>query len=238
MTIANQTPSRHEVWKVFDRIAPRYDFLNHLLSGGLDRTWRSRVAQLLPKQGDLYLLDLATGTGDLVLALGQNCKNIKKAIGLDLASNMLETASQKISRLNLESRISLQQGDATQIPFPETIFDVVTMGFGIRNVCDVSQTLQEIYRVLKPGGQIYILEFSLPKNPLIRILYQLYLRHVLPWIAGFVSGSQDAYHYLSQTIETFPYGPKFCDLLSAENFKEIRAKPLTFGIVTIYQGKK
>lgn len=222
---------------MFDRIAHRYDLLNHLLSGNRDFAWRRGVAELLPDKDCQTVLDLATGTGDQLLALYESGK-VKTGIGLDLAEKMLELGRQKISGRGLTPQLELRQGDAEAIPFETGTFDAVTMSFGIRNVIDVEDTLREILRVLVPGGRALILEFSLPCNRLIRKLYLFYLRHVLPVLGGLISGERGAYRYLNQTIESFPSGEDFCSLMLRAGYSRVEFKPLTLGIASIYLGEK
>ncbi len=230
--------SRVEVWKMFDRIAHRYDLLNRLLSMWQDVRWRNRVARHLPDRDDQNILDLATGTGDLLISIFNHSKRVKSGIGIDMAEKMLEFGRPKLVKRNLQDKITLQTGNATDIPFEENRFDAVTISFGIRNVTDVSQSLGEMHRVLNDGGRAIILEFSLPKNKLMRNSYLFYFRNVLPRIGGLISGDSFAYRYLNETVETFPYGQDFCDLMTATGFKNVRQSPLTFGIATIYQGDK
>jgi demethylmenaquinone methyltransferase/2-methoxy-6-polyprenyl-1,4-benzoquinol methylase len=228
-------PSRNQVWKMFDRIAGRYDLLNHLLSANFDRKWRRRVAAQLPGHNSLRVLDLASGTGDQLITLAKN-ERVKEGIGIDLSERMLRQGRDKIARLNLNAE--LQSGDAQNIPFNTGQFDAVTISFGIRNMTDVRRTLNEMYRVLKPGGRALVLEFSLPSNRPVRALYLFYLRHILPFLGKLISGDNAAYRYLNETIETFPHGQAFCDLMSECCFANIKMLPLTLGIVAIYRGDK
>lgn len=221
---------------MFDRIAHRYDLLNRLLSLGQDVVWRKKVAAHLPDLAQMQVLDLATGTGDLLLTLARRNDNVAGGVGIDLAEKMLEIGRQKITRQGLDGMLRLQAGDAVQIPFDDQQFDAVTISFGIRNVLDVPRSLSEMRRVLNPGGRALILEFSLPANALLRKLYLFYFRHVLPRIGGLISGDSYAYRYLNETVETFPYGEAFCELMRQAGFEAVRMTPLTFGIATIYQG--
>ena len=233
----NRSPSRHEVWRMFDRIAHRYDFLNHLLSLNRDVAWRKRLIRHLPDRPELTLLDLATGTADQLLTL-YDCGRVKAGIGIDLSEKMLAIGREKIARRELQAKLSLESGDAEQIPFENDRFDAVTMSFGIRNVTDVPHTFREMRRVLNPGGRALILEFSLPKSRLLRRIYLCYFRRILPYLGGLVSGDSHAYRYLNETVETFPYGKEFCDLMRDAGFSKVSFTPLTFGIATIYRGDK
>ena len=230
------SPSRLESWRIFDRIAKRYDLLNRLLSLGTDVRWRKRMADFLPDADGVRLVDLATGTGDQALFLCRTCAKIKHATGFDLAENMLELGRKKVAESGLGDRVDLRTGDATDIPSEEGVYDAATISFGIRNVTDVPRALEEMLRVLKPGGRALILEFSLPSNPVLRRCYLFYFRHILPRIGALVSGDASAYRYLNQTVETFPYGENFCTLMKDAGFTAVKANPLTFGIATIYQG--
>lgn len=231
-------PSRQHVWHMFDRIAHRYDLLNRLLSMRQDVAWRNKMATLLPERPNLRLLDLATGTADQILSLIHKSDRIGSAVGIDMSTEMLSFGREKIAKRGLSERVVLQEGDAMQPPLPDNSFDVVTISFGIRNVLDVTQSLREMQRVLKPGGRVLILEFSLPSNWLMRKSYLFYFRNILPWIGGKISGDSYAYRYLNQTVESFPYGRTFCRLLEEAGFENVTDHPLTFGIASIYQGDK
>jgi len=223
---------------MFDRIAPRYDRLNRILSLRIDVAWRRRMARLLKDRGDLDLLDLATGTGDQLISLARHGLPLRRAVGLDMAERMLECGREKIRRAGLQDLLELRGGDATDIPFEAASFDAVTISFGIRNVVQVDRALREMRRVLRPGGRALILEFSLPGPVWIRGPYLFYLRHVMPRLGAWVSGDGGAYRYLNQTVETFPYGEAFCVLMRDAGFTGVQAHPQTLGIATIYQGDR
>ncbi len=223
---------------MFDRIAHRYDLLNRLLSMRQDVAWRKKLTRYLPDYQPLWLLDLATGTGDVAITLLRHSSRVNRALGIDMSEKMLEEGRAKLEKLQLTESIRLQTGDATALEMDDNTFDVTTIAFGIRNVMDPSVSLKEMIRVLKPGGRSLILEFSLPENALMRKLYLFYFRHVLPRIGALISGDSYAYNYLNQTVETFPYGRAFCRLMEEAGFRNVIAHPLTFGIATIYQGDK
>ncbi len=227
-----------ESWKMFNRISKKYDFLNRLLSFGYDLNWRNQLCQYVPDYLDLKLLDLATGTADVILTLMKNCPQIKHACGIDLADKMLEIGQEKIEKAGLKKEIELRNGDANEIPYAEESFNIVTISFGIRNVEDPVIVMKEMYRVLKRNGRALILEFSLPQNLIWRHCHLFYLKVVVPLIGGLVSGNGKAYRYLNQTIEQFPYGTKFCKLLTSVGFLHVEAHPLLGGIATIYKADK
>lgn len=232
------SPSRENVWKMFDQISSTYDIVNHAMTGGLDIVWRKKMAHFLPDNKEIYLLDCATGTADQIISLMQQNPCIVQAIGIDLAEKMLDIGKRKLLKYNFNDKVSLLKASALCIPFEDESFDCVTMSFGIRNVTSPAECLQEIYRVLKPGGKALILESSLPKNPVIKHLNLLYLRNLLPFLGGYISQKKEAYKYLNKTIETFPHGKEFCHLLEIHKFCKVKMHPLLFGSVTIYQADK
>lgn len=231
-------PARSRVGEMFDRIAPTYDLLNHLLSLGRDYAWRRRTARMLGDARELRVADLATGTGDLLISLLRYGPPLSEAVGLDVSSQMLEVFRRKLSRSGLEGRVELVQGDAAATTFPEGTFDAVTMGFGIRNTSDVRATLREIHRILKPGGVALILEFSLPSNRFVRWCHLKYLRFGIPLIGAIVSGDRHAYRYLNESIEAFHPPGEFCSLMAQAEFDDVSATPLTWGVASIYHGVK
>lgn len=223
---------------MFNEISPRYDLLNRLLSFGLDSHWRTALVKFLPLRNNLHLLDLATGTADVAITLCQKVPQITRAVGIDLADKMLEIGQTKIHQKGLEQTISLKHADALSIPFDNNSFDIATISFGIRNTPDHFKVLQEMNRILNPKGRALILEFSLPDNPLLRFSHLMYLRNIVPIIGWIVSGHYQAYRYLNKTIEDFPYGEAFCQLMSKAGFANSKAHPLLGGIATIYVGNK
>lgn len=230
--------NKAESWKIFDSIYRRYDFLNALLSLGWDRIWRNKLLNFVPQDKELTVLDLATGTGDVLLTLVRNRPDIIKAVGIDLSENMLGIGRQKIGQLGLSEKIQLQYGDAMKLSFNDRSFNLATMSFGIRNTENPIFVLKEIYRVLAGGGRCLILEFSLPRNFLIKCLYLIYLKFFVPGIGGIISGNFKAYYYLNRTIERFPYGKTFLRMMRQCGFAKVEACPLLFGIATIYTGER
>jgi demethylmenaquinone methyltransferase/2-methoxy-6-polyprenyl-1,4-benzoquinol methylase len=229
-------PERNAVAAMFDRIARRYDFLNRLLSFGTDIRWRRRLVSLLPDKAS-RVLDVATGTADVLLAaLKQN--RTTQGFGADVSVGMMEVGLRKIAAQGFADRTFLFHADARALPFVANAFSAVTVAFGVRNFADLEGGLQEIYRVLAPGGRGIILEFSLPDSRIFRRIYLVYLRHVLPALGTWLSGDPTAYRYLNATIETFPYGEDFLRYLRAAGFRNCRRIPLTLGIATVYIGEK
>lgn len=225
-------------WRLFDRIAGWYDFLNRLLSLRRDVVWRKRLVGRLPSREGLRVLDLAAGTGDVMLTLAALRPDFAQALGLDMSDRMLGIARSKIARRGLGANLPLVRADAARLPILPERFDAITIAFGIRNVPDFPRALAEARRVLRDGGSLLVLEFSLPRRGPVRWAYLLYLRHFLPRLAGLLSRDRAAYRYLNTTIEAFPHGDAFLDRLRHAGFRDARAWPLTCGVATIYQGMK
>ena len=230
--------SQANSWQMFNDISQVYDLLNRVLSLGLDTGWRRKLNLFISSSRPLSVLDIATGTADVLIGLVNENQNIERAYGIDLADKMLLKGQHKIDRLGLSQRIKLKNGDAQQVPFPDHHFDVVTMAFGIRNIENPITALKEMHRILKKEGRVLILEFSLPHNPFLKFFYLIYLRILVPFFGGLLSGHYQAYYYLNRTIERFPHGENFCRLMKQVGFKNTKTYPLTFGIATIYQGDK
>ncbi|HPG40579.1 MAG TPA: bifunctional demethylmenaquinone methyltransferase/2-methoxy-6-polyprenyl-1,4-benzoquinol methylase UbiE [bacterium] len=237
MSIQSKSIPKADNWRMFDRIAARYDLLNRLLSLRCDVAWRKRLARHLPERDGLAILDVATGTADVLLTLCRNGQ-VSRAVGVDMAVDMLNIGRRKIAERHLSDRIALLPGNALHLPVQDNRFDAVTIAFGIRNIPKPEYALGEMRRILKPGGRALILEFSLPGNQWIKKMYLFYFRHVLPRIGGMLSGDKAAYSYLNKTVEDFPYGDKFTAMLVKAGFVQVRYYPLTFGIATIYCADK
>ena len=210
---------------MFKRVARNYDLANHLLSGGLDFWWRRRASEIVRQWQPSQVLDLATGSGDLALTIARKLPEAE-ITGADFSPEMLEVARRK----GLTKTVI---ADALQLPFAAESFDVVTVAFGLRNMADWAAAIRETARVLRPGGHLLILDFSLPTGAL-RPLYRFYLHRCLPWIAVCATGERAAYEYLGASIEKFPGGRAMCELLERSGFKEATAEPLSGGIVSIY----
>lgn len=230
--------ARSPVGEMFDRIVPTYDLLNHLLSLGRDHAWRRRAAGLLGDKTAVRVADLATGTGDLLIATLRRRPDITRAAGLDISERMLSRCRQKLHEGGLGDRVELLHADVSATPFPAGEFDAVTMAFGLRNTSDPQATLSEIHRILKPGGVALVLEFSLPANRVVRWCHLRYLRFGVPWIGSLLSGDRYAYRYLNESIESFCRTVDLSALMEQAGFREVSAIPLTFGVASIYRGMK
>jgi demethylmenaquinone methyltransferase/2-methoxy-6-polyprenyl-1,4-benzoquinol methylase len=227
---------KKQVREMFDGIARRYDLLNHLLSAGVDIYWRRRaLAQV--RQRPERMLDLATGTGDFAAAAVR--LRPERIVGVDVALNMLRLGAGKLAAgRQHDPGIRLMGGDAEELPFRESCFDLVTAAFGVRNFGCIPAGLSEAWRVLRPGGEILVLDFSEPSAPLFRSLYRFYFNRVLPVVGGAVSGNRRAYAYLPQSVGVFPQGAAFLELLAGAGFVDTAATSLSLGISSIYQGVK
>lgn len=222
---------------MFDRIAPTYDMVNRLLSLRQDVRWRRYAARMVSSKPQMRVLDVATGTADMLLALCEACPDISEAVGVDLAEKMLDAGQRKAERSPFFNKIKLLKADATDLPFPNAYFDLVTISFGIRNVERFEAALQEFLRVLKPSGTLLILEFSLPQNFLVRWFYLAYFRYILPFLGGVFSRDKNAYRYLNKTVESFPHSDRFNAILQRSGFKDVTQEPLTFGIASMYRAR-
>lgn len=229
---------KSESWKMFDTISSTYDKTNTILSLGIHHLWRKKLAKALPKKEKIRLLDCATGTCDQIISLMDKDARIQRAVGIDLACEMLSIGKNKLRLKPYTNQVELKEASMTSIPYPENSFDCATLSFGIRNVDDVSSVLKEIHRVLSDEGRVLILEFSLPSSFLLRKLHLFYLRRILPKVGGWISKNTEAYRYLNETIESFPYGENFCALLKEAGFKNVKQTPLSGGIATLYEGNK
>ncbi len=231
----DKRPAR--VAAMFDAIAARYDFLNHLLSAGFDRHWRTRAIRSLELTGRETVVDVCTGTADVALAAAAARPAAARVVGVDFSGEMLRLGAEK-ARARGSGRVAFARGDATRLPLPDASADAATVAFGIRNVEQPERGLTEMYRVLRPGGRVAILEFSIPGSAFVRAFYMPYFRHVLPRIGRFVSGHGSAYTYLPASVDSFIPPAVMLDLLGRCGFRHAAAIPLTLGIVTLYTGVK
>lgn len=223
---------------MFDAIAERYDFLNHVLSAGIDRRWRRRAIRSLALTGGERVLDLCTGTGDLAIAARRASPSARRVVGIDFAHAMLRVAREKLRREGLDGSVGVLRGDATRIPVATASMDAVTIAFGIRNVDDRLAACAEIHRVLKPHGRLAILEFALPTSPVVRHAYLWYFNRVLPRVGALVSRHPAAYEYLPASVDAFGRPGEFADVLVASGFRDVAFVPLTFGIVFLYTARR
>ena len=222
---------------MFNSIAAKYDFLNHFLSLGIDKLWRRCLVKQLAKSNPRQVLDIATGTGDLAIQLAKHHKSVN-ITGVDISENMLSIGREKILKRKLEGRINLKQANSLSLPFADGEFDAAMVAFGVRNFEDLSKGITEVHRVLKDGGSLYVLEFSMPSRFPMRNLYRFYFRRVLPFVGGIVSGSKSAYTYLPESVFAFPEKEKFVEIMANAGFKNCSYKRLTFGVASIYVGSK
>lgn len=221
---------------MFDNIAPKYDFLNQLLSLGIHKGWRKKAIRLLKANKPKIILDIATGTGDF--AIEAMVLQPSKVIGVDISKGMLQLGEEKVNKMGLQDKIQLQLGDSENLPFEDNSFDAITVGFGVRNFENLEKGLAEIYRVLNKGGIISILEFSKPQNFPIKQVYNIYFKYITPFIGKVFSKDNAAYTYLPESVNAFPSGDDFLRKLEKTGFTDCKAHSLTFGIAAIYVARK
>lgn len=233
----DEDSKKGQVTQMFDTIAPYYDYLNRFLSLGIDITWRNKlIAKLKPLQ-PTHILDVATGTADLAVAMAKSIKP-QTVIGMDISKEMLKVGDQKIIKKNLDEVIKLEHGDSENLKYHDGQFDAVTAAFGVRNFENLKAGLKEMHRVLQPGGHIMILEFSRPRTFPIKQLFNAYFKYLLPVIGKLKSKDPKAYKYLYESVQVFPDYDQFTGILSEVGFNETSYQPLSFGICTIYVGTK
>jgi demethylmenaquinone methyltransferase / 2-methoxy-6-polyprenyl-1,4-benzoquinol methylase len=248
---------KQQIAEMFDKIAFRYDFLNRFLSGGVDVYWRKRAIRELrglgasgtmivgsamgPRDADVTagptILDVATGTADMAIMMARYLP-ASRVIGVDISTGMLDIGRQKVARMHFEKKIALQTADSEALPFPDRHFDAITVAFGVRNFEHLEKGLGEMQRVLKPGGKLVVLEFSQPRTPGVRQLYDLYLRLVAPKIGRMISSSREAYQYLNDSVRAFPEGQHFIRILDDCGYVRTRLRRLSLGICSLYVGEK
>ena len=222
------------IGSLFNRIAGSYDRLNHILSLNIDKRWRKKaVKRLVPCQN---LLDVAIGTADLAVEIVRQGK-AQHVTGIDLSTEMMKIGAEKVAKRNMQGKIEFVEGSALALPYPDQHFDAVTCAYGVRNFSDLDQGLREMRRVLKPGGQLVILEFSYPENKLIAWFYDLYFTHILPKIGQWLSKDKTAYDYLNRSVKHFIWGEAMAERLKAAGFKDIDYKTMSCGITTAYEAR-
>jgi demethylmenaquinone methyltransferase/2-methoxy-6-polyprenyl-1,4-benzoquinol methylase len=227
---------KQQVASMFNNISKKYDLLNHLLSAGIDIIWRKKAIKLLKKEHPKLILDIATGTGDF--AIEALSLKPEKVIGVDISEGMLSIGREKIAKAGLQSQIELMPGDSENLQFNDNKFDAVIVAFGVRNFEDLERGLQEMFRVLRKGGTVVILEFSKPEKFPVKNFYNFYFRFILPLIGKMISKDNSAYTYLPESVNSFPYGKEFLKILEKTGFHSSQCIKLTFGISSIYIGKK
>ncbi len=235
--MTQETPAKKEmVQNMFNNIAPKYDLLNHLLSAGIDKGWRRKVRKALAAGHPEIILDVATGTGDLAIELAK--LPVKKIIGIDIAEDMLEIGKKKVAKKGFDQIITLEPGDSEAIRYEDNYFDAITVAFGVRNYENLEKGLREMYRVLKPGKKVAILEFSKPSSFPMKNIYQFYFNYILPGVGRMVSKDSSAYTYLPQSVARFPENKEFMNVLLKVGFRNPQQNRLTFGIATLYLAEK
>jgi demethylmenaquinone methyltransferase / 2-methoxy-6-polyprenyl-1,4-benzoquinol methylase len=227
---------KDQVASMFDNIANRYDLLNSILSLGIHKGWRKKCVRLLKAKQPRTILDVATGTADFAIECAK--LNPEKITGIDISEGMMQVGREKLKKQNLDRLIQLEYGNAETATFPDNSFDAIVVGFGVRNFQDLEKGLSNLYRVLKPGGQLVVLEFSYPHNALIKAGYNFYFTYITPLVGKIFSKDTRAYSYLTESVKAFPNNEKFTAILDRLNYKKTYFKSLSFGIAAIYHGQK
>lgn len=227
---------KEQVAGMFDRIAHKYDFLNHLFSMGIDKGWRRKAIRSIHDIHPSLILDVATGTGDFAMAA--MAIHPEKVTGIDISEGMLEVGRKKMAEAGLEDRIHLEYGDSETMQYEDNSFDAITCGYGVRNFENLEKGLTQMHRVLRPGGKVAILEFSRPKTFPVKQLYYFYFRYIMPKMGKMVSKDATAYTYLPESVMVFPEGKEFTAIMEKCGFRNAKAQPLTFGITTLYTATK
>ncbi|MCU7695193.1 bifunctional demethylmenaquinone methyltransferase/2-methoxy-6-polyprenyl-1,4-benzoquinol methylase UbiE [Haoranjiania flava] len=238
------TPYRHsdkekkqQVAEMFDDVASKYDFLNRFLSMGIDQGWRKKAIRRLTSIKPQSILDVATGTGDFAI-MTYKMLTPGKITGIDISKGMLEVGREKVAKEKLSAHIEMMEGDSENLPFKDNSFDAVTVSFGVRNFQNLEKGIAEMYRILRPGGKLVILEFSRPKNPVFKLLYRIYMQVVTPNVGKMISKSKTAYQYLNDSIMVFPERKDFVTVMDGVGFTGTSYEALTMGICCIYEGSK
>ncbi|KPM48748.1 bifunctional demethylmenaquinone methyltransferase/2-methoxy-6-polyprenyl-1,4-benzoquinol methylase UbiE [Jiulongibacter sediminis] len=232
-----ESGKKEQVSEMFDNISAKYDLLNRVLSGGVDLYWRKKAISLLKKEQPKLILDIATGTGDLAIEANKQL-NPEKIIGVDISEGMLFHGREKMKKLGLQDKIEMRMGDSEKLLFDDNTFDAVIVSFGVRNFENLKKGLTDMCRVTKPGGTCVVVEFSKPRSFPMKQLYGFYSTKVLPLIGKLVSRDSSAYTYLPESVKAFPDGDDFLSIFESAGFKNTYCKTLTFGICSVYVGKK
>lgn len=227
---------KEKVQEMFNGIAPKYDLLNHLLSMGIDKSWRRKAMRELEGGRRGTVLDIACGTGDFSIEALRH--GVERVVGADISENMLAVAREKAREKGLEDRLEFRYGDSENLDFEDGTFDAVTVAFGVRNFEHLERGLAEMCRVLRPGGKVVILEFSTPERFPMKQLYRFYFKQILPRVGGFVSGDRKAYEYLPASVFAFPQGDRFLQIMRSCGYRNVAQRRLTFGIASLYTGEK
>ena len=227
---------KEKVQEMFDGIAPKYDLLNHLLSMGIDKSWRRKAMRELEGGRRGTVLDIACGTGDFSIEALRH--GVERVVGADISENMLAVAREKAREKGLEDRLEFRYGDSENLDFEDGTFDAVTVAFGVRNFEHLERGLAEMCRVLRPGGKVVVLEFSTPERFPMKQLYRFYFKQILPRVGGFVSGDRKAYEYLPASVFAFPQGDRFLQIMRSCGYRNVAQRRLTFGIASLYTGEK
>lgn len=227
---------KEKVQEMFNGIAPKYDLLNHLLSMGIDKSWRRKAMRELEGGRRGTVLDIACGTGDFSIEALRH--GVERVVGADISENMLAVAREKAREKGLEDRLEFRYGDSENLDFEDGTFDAVTVAFGVRNFEHLERGLAEMCRVLRPGGKVVVLEFSTPERFPMKQLYRFYFKQILPRVGGFVSGDRKAYEYLPASVFAFPQGDRFLQIMRSCGYRNVAQRWLTFGIASLYTGEK
>ena len=230
----DQEPKVDQIRRMFNRIAPKYDQLNRIISLGLDRSWRKRALHLLAPYAPQRVLDVATGTGDLAIEIIQTISSTKEVVGVDISEEMMRVGQEKVHQAGLDKKISFERQDCTAMTFETNSFDAATIAFGIRNFSDIPAAAAELHRVLRPGGVLIIAELSVPTNPLLRLGYKLYAGQIIPLIGRLISKDRDAYTYLPKSIAAVPQRERMVEILRRAGFSEAFYESIFPGTCTIY----
>lgn len=234
---SSKLSKKEQVADMFNNIAGKYDFLNHLLSLGIDKGWRKKAIKSIKVIMPKHILDVATGTGDLAIAAAKDIPDAT-IIGIDIAAQMLEVGKTKIADKSLSERIEMKVGDSEALPYEDGHFDAVLCAYGVRNFQDLSKGLTEMSRVMRSGGRIAILEFSQPKAFPVKQVFSIYFKFIMPLFGKIVSKHNTAYSYLPESVMAFPEGQDFCVIMENSGFKNVKSQPLSFGITSLYTGEK